>query len=324
MLPPIFKRFQNLVTGVRKATDNEWSSSCPSCGTVGHEGNEPSDRCRWLIVGHAGKPIGFCRKCGKIFWPDAKDLDADPLSEAEMESWRVAAIEKEQSRIRSAQRALDHLREVRVWEQYWEHMDEIGRNWWHERGLSDCFIDWWELGWKEDWSFRQEDGVDHVTPSASIPIFGKEGEILNVKHRFVYPPPNRSKYQYQFKGLGKTPLAFLTNHELTLDGHVILCEGEIKSMVVYQTLDDVKAKVVGTPGATPSKAMAAMLDEADRITYIIDPDAKPQAWRFIKLLGKDRVRVFVPPGDSKIDDAILASGLTKRELSSAIRNATPC
>jgi len=264
-------------------------------------------------------PLGHCFRCDTTFWPDKANGWIAP-SLAEMEKWRKRQEQVQLERKAKAESALVQLRSGHVWEQYHQLLDDQARAYWQKRGIAPSYQDWWQLGWRPRWSFQQPDGSWLHTPSATIPLFGPDWQPLNVKHRLIDPPPNRGKYLYELSGL-PAPL-FRCDPENDLAGPVLVVEGEIKAMVVYATLDDTKARVVGLPGVNPAPHIIEELAEAESLILVGDPGARLQVWKLTKQLGRKRCRVLIPP--VKCDDGILASGMSGNELRALLRNAVPC
>jgi len=311
-LPPVFTAYVGKVSYVQIESSTTFTSSCPACGGDVHPGGEFPDRCTWFLE---GKPLGFCRRCGGLFWPDANGYKPDPQ---ELEHWRKRQEQREQERKRSAERALAHLREERFYERYHDQMGEVGKRYWEQRGIPQTYQMWWQLGYDPDHRFFAR-GEPWHTPSATIPIMGKDWAPLNVKHRLIKVPPNGGKYRYELAGQGQG--LFRCNPDLDLSEHVIAVEGEIKAMVVMVTLDNANAKVVGLPGTNPSDDVITELAEADRVTLIMDPGARSEAWRLTGKLGRQRCRVLIP--SMKVDDGILLSKMGKREIETMITTAVP-
>ncbi len=315
-LPPEWRCLEGIVHYVQQVNPKEFSCSCPKCGGTVHDSGEWPDRCRLFVDDH---PTLFCRKCGHIAFPDQFGAEGyTPPSPEELEKWRRERERAELERKRSAERALEHLRQERVWLKYHEALDDYARKWWEGRGVSPKLQDWWKLGWRPDWIFTVE-GKDYLTDSATIPLFDLGWQPINVKHRLVAPPDTVGKYRYELTGQPQ-PM-FIANPENDLCEQVIVVEGEIKAMVVWATLADMNTRVVGLPGTHPSKDIIAKLAEAGRIVLVMDPDAKAQAWELVKTLGKERCRVLIP--NLKVDDAVLACGMGKRDLAYMLRNAIP-
>lgn len=314
-LPQVWSWLEGRLQYVQQVSHTEWSAECLECGGQPHESGEWPDRMRIFAD---EKPLIWCRRCGMIRFPDQAPGYTPPSPE-ELERWRREREQAELDRKRSAERALEHLRQDRVWLRYHEHLNDYGRKWWEGRGISPKLQDWWRLGWRPDWIIAVE-GKDYLTDSATIPLFDKGWQALNVKHRLVAPPPSIGKYRYELAGQPQP--AFIANPENDLTGDVIVVEGEIKAMVVWATLRDVDARVVGLPGTHPSGDVISRLSEAERVTLIMDPGAQRAAWAIVKQLGRKRCRVLIPP--VKVDDGILAADLTREDVLAMLRSAVPC
>jgi len=316
-LPPEWKCLEGVVSYVQRVSDTEFSSSCPSCGGEPHPTGEWPDRCRLFVDGN--HPRLWCRRCNLVAYPDQFGDDSwtrpDP---AQIQRWREEQRRREDARRRSAERALENLRDNRVWERYHEALGTVGRNYWLRRGIPEFWQDWWQLGWRDRWNIRTNDGW-HTTPSASIPLFDAAGDVLDIKHRLVNPAPGRGKYRYELGGQGNPP--FLVDREKEVAGDVIAVEGEIKAMVVAVTLDDPKAVILGMPGLTPGEKTLSALAEAEHITLVTDPGSRKQTWELVKQLGRERCSVLIPP--LKIDDGILQAGMNGRELRALLKTAIP-
>lgn len=263
--------------------------------------------------------MGWCRREGKIFWPDQAEGYTPPTQD-ELTRWRKEQEQREMERKRSAERALAHLRDDRIWQRYHDAMDAYARTYWAKRGIPPSYQDWWQLGWCEDFTFLHRGGVYHQ-PSATIPLFGQAWQPLNIKHRIVAPPDPGDKYRYELAGLGASPL-FLADPDKETGGHAIVVEGEIKAAVVAVTLDGPAEIVAGIPGITPDAAILAPLAKCERVTFVLDPGVTVgQVRRLCGAVAPVECRVLVTP--QKIDDAIIATGMDRLALRSLLRNAKP-
>ena len=312
-LPPIWACLEGKVQYVQRVSHKEFCCTCPSCGGQVHESGEWPDRCRLFVDDH---PTLFCRRCGLVSFPDK--LGAQPIKPQALVTWHKEQEQRELARKRSAERALEHLRSTKIWERYHEALGETGRAYWQHRGISPSAQDFWQLGWRERWSFTQADGSVYQTPSATIPLFGPNWVAKNVKHRLIQPPPNRGKYIYEL--YGQRHQLFLCQPDKPLKGKVIACEGEIKSMITQLHLGG-RELVVGLPGTNPGKEALKELADCERIVLVMDPGSEEQAHRLGVQLGRERCRILVTP--VKIDDGIVAANLTQRELQGLLRTAVP-
>jgi hypothetical protein len=310
-LPSLWTGLDGKVQFVQRVSNTEYSSSCPRCGGEPHPNGEWPDRCRIFVD---EKPLLWCRRCGYMTFPDQLE-GAPSLTPAELEQFRQKQQQRAESRLRSAARELELLRDRHLWQHYHELMDARARSWWRGRGVPDAFQAFWQLGWDADtsrWGCQ----------SATIPLFDTGWDCLNIKHRLT--DDSKGRYRYNVTGL-PGPL-FLCDPDAKPDNHVIAVEGEIKSMVVAVTLDEPGSCVVGIPGLASPKSISEYAQTADRVTLVLDPGADRRGadgWspmgRLVKDIGRDKTRVLVPP--MKIDDGILTAGLTKAEVRSLLDTA---
>ena len=252
----------------------------------------------------------------------------DPVLTARRAAERAKQIELElQEKIEQAQKALKELRKARSWLEYHSNLQgDYGwaRELWKERGIDDFFIDYWQLGYCEDYTLWRKDGPNWIdwwhSPTLSIPVWSEGWEISNVKHRLINAPDTGGKYIQEKRGIPAAP--FIANPDLR-HGPLLLVEGEIKSMVSFMTLNDPDWQAAGLPGVTPDPAIYEIFANYEPVYLCLDPDAyqgtKPTIKNAIDAIGKDRTRVMWLP--QKIDDAILAGALTKNGLYRLINSA---
>lgn len=316
-LPPEWACLQGRVRFVQQHSPKEWSCSCPECGGDVHPSGEWPDRCRLFADDH---PTLFCRRCGLVAYPDQYgDKSYTPPSLQEIERFRQERIAAEEARKRSAERALALLQDQHLWERYYEQAGAIGRTYWRNRGIPDCFQDLWQLGYIQDREFYV-DSAPYYTDTATIPIFAQGWTITNIKHRLIHPPrEGKDKYRYELSG--QVAPAFLCDPDADLTGHVIAIEGEIKAAVTFARLDDSNTTIMGLPGVTPPSGVVSQLSQAERVTLVTDPGSQAETWRLCKQIGLPRVRVLIPP--AKIDDMILAAHFDRRDVASLLRQAKP-
>src|SRR5678816_3484565 len=93
-LPTEFAKLTGKVNYIQRVSSYEWSSSCPNCGGVPHKHGEPPDRFRmWTNANGKNKVLGWCRRCGHVWFPDSKPIDKE-----EFERWRKEQLETERQR----------------------------------------------------------------------------------------------------------------------------------------------------------------------------------------------------------------------------------
>jgi hypothetical protein len=227
-----------------------------------------------------------------------------------LERWRKEQIQREEERKRSAERALQLLRDDKRWERYHAELEgnASAREYWERRGVPRFFCDWWSLGYCPDYTVTADHQAWH-TPVATIPLFGLDWTPRNIKLRLLNPPTPNDRYRYELHGAGQPMFICAPDKDLT--DHVYAVEGEVKAMVAYATLDDNSVRMVGLPGATPKVEELALLSDAERITLVMDPGAKEQGIRLARTLGVKRCKLLIPP--HKIDDMLLEIKADKRE-----------
>lgn len=313
-LPPVFARYVGKARYVRRVSDKEYSSSCPSCGGEPHDDGEWPDRCRWFVD---QKPLGWCRRCSATFWPD--DNRHEPPSREQIDAWRAAQIAREEARKRSAEIALKHLRDGSLWERYYAELEQSpqAQAYWEKRGIPGGWQSFWKLGWDAEHEVRTHEMTYHVT-TATIPVFAAGWQIQQIRHRVVNPPDGCPKYYPEV--FGQPSPVFLTDPDAELTGRVYAIEGEIKSMVVKARLDD-ETTVVGLPGTNPGAQITTALTKAEQIVVVLDPGAEKEAKRLTETLGVKRCKVLITP--QKIDDGIIQSKLSARQIKLLLDSARP-
>ena len=298
-LPLVWAHLQGELRYVQRVSATEYSAACPSCGGTIHSDGSWPDRLR--IFADA-RPLTWCRRCSTLRFPDQAEGGHNTASAEDIERWRREQIDREEARKRSAERALQHLRDDAVWQRYHLALDSQARAYWRGRGIPDDWQDYWSLGWHEHYAIRGRSGEMVNTPAATIPLFGRDGQVLNVKLRLIDPPDDAGKYRYLVAGQPHPP--FLANHELPLRGPVIVIEGELKAAVTYIRLGRQRMPVVGLPGATPGEHIIAALAEADPVVLVLDPGTGEQERRLAGQIGVERTRSLRLR--HKIDDLILS------------------
>lgn len=295
---------------IHQAGIHEWHAECPKCGDAGHAGHDKPDR---FFMRDDGSPRGFCRKCGYQDFADSdkKEFTITPEMRAE---WIRERMEREQANFAKAKRALELLRLEASWTKWHEAMTMEQREVWHAKGVPDWAIEYYQLGYcpaKEIWN----NGNEFVTPTMTIPVYGPGWELVNLRHRLLNPIDPNDKYRPDRAGI---PAAlYLTNPDDKPCGQIILVEGEIKSIVIYDRLGDYKTQVVGLPGKNPRDDLLEQLSCCDRIWIILDPDAKRQAFDIGKRLGAKRARVVNL--SVKPDDAFTMYGAEPQDFLEALR-----
>ena len=317
---------------------NEWTFLCQFHAekTVGGF-HVWKDRYHCFSCGEAGDIFDWRQKIHNQplieaikFYGGDNEMDREAVLKFASERAEQAAKELEQ-KIEQAKAALKDLREAQVWEKYHNTLLSApnARAIWRGRGIPDWWQEWWKLGYCESYSLWRRGETDWEewwkSPTISIPIWGHDWEIYNVKHRLLLPPESGDKYIQEKKHVPQYP--FIANNDLN-HGKLLLIEGEIKAMVTFVTCDDIELQIAGIPGAEPSAACLEVFDNYDPIYVCLDPDAyekkrdKSQVEKLINKLGEDRTRLIWIP--TKIDDAILARELDKSMIKRLMNSARKC
>lgn len=274
-----------------KKQGREYHSACPDCG--GH------DRMIWF---GDEKGNGFCRQCLKTFW--LTDLEKDPLELARRE--QKAREYAERQRKLDAQmlkkfqsRATDYL-------QGWhDAMDFAAREWWHQQGITDESIDYFELG-ARPYPLTNSNGEKLNLMAYTIPIRDPHNwEVVNMQYRIDNPPAGFGKYRQE---TGLPARNFYTRPHTFAD--ILIVEGAKKAIVLEQLLDGAM-QIVGLPGITPSERLIDEIRGYKRKFFLPDPDVThANIQRFASRLSNLRtVRLPVKP-----DDAVNRYGFTKGDL----------
>jgi hypothetical protein len=318
-LPLEFQELSGRVSYVRERTrGKEWSSSCPKCGGVPHQNGQFPDRFRMWTKSKIGKPFGWCRVCD-YKWTSERDYKPDP---ARIEAWRLERLEYEKQRKAEAETAIAHLTNTHKWDEYysWLASDYIAAQYWISAGVPDAF--WWnewKLGYDPSHTFWYDTGEgwkEHTTATFTIPVRDPSKRIINIKHGLINPLPDGTKYRMEYKT--NTEPVFISNLEDKEFSHLIMCEGEKKSAVVFLTIDSPDIQCIGLP-KSPSPDMLQAV-KTKHIIDILDPDVKPQdiERKREEYKGIDYRIIRLP---EKIDDMIINSGITKENMRDMLRQA---
>lgn len=309
-LPPELERRWGMLPFIRQHGNNEWSSACPKCGDSGHAGHDAPDRFRMFSGEHAR---GWCRRCGYQEFADSdkKNFVVTPEMRAQ---WLAERVAREQAELKKATHALELLKREAQWVKWHEDMTLAQRDIWHVKGVPDWAIDYYQLGYcphKSVWS----SGSEFDTPTMTIPVYAPGWDLVNIRHRLLNPIDPNDKYRPDRAGIPAQ--LYLTNPDEKPSGQVILVEGEIKSIVVYDRLGDYKTQVIGLPGKNPRDDLLAKLSDCDRVWIVLDPDAARQAFDIGRKLGNKRARIVTLP--CKPDDAFTMFGAEPQDFRAAMR-----
>jgi len=294
-------RFTHQVSAV------EWRSECPQCGSVGHDSRTGlPDR---FFMRTDGKPRGKCRSCGYFAFADA--VMGRKWTPEEHAEWVKRQQDYDKMVSEKLSKAITWLKERKAWLKYHENLTEEGREWWHKKGVKDHSISSHFLGWEQ--SRRIYTGKDsyYMSPTATVPVFDWNYEIVNVRHRVVKPQNSDDKYRPE-RALLPSSL-FPTDPNAGDDTPVILVEGEIKAIVIAQYIDEPGVHVVGVPGKRNlNETILAPLEKSSSIVIGFDPDAYEHADLAAELLGRERCKIASFP--DKPDDLFVDSGMTTADF----------
>lgn len=309
-LPAEFSRFAPRVAYVVQRSATEYSSSCPNCGGTKHADGEYPDRCRWFTD---GKPRGWCRNCGGLFWPDERG--AWKITPEEQEKWRQQREAAELRRKAEAERALQLLRQEKTWLQYVDLMTEQARQWWENRGVPRDWQDYLQVGYLPSKVYLA-DGEERIAPAYTIPYFHTSAsgpQFATLQYR-LDTTDTTDRYRFE-RGLHAS--YYETEPDVPLGERIVICEGAIKAIV---------SRVYGLRGysvlAVPSKAtwggIVEAVAEAEQVFVLLDPDGQAQAHKLARAIGPQArvVRLF-----DKVDDLILQHGMSASDLAAYLRQA---
>ncbi len=309
-LPPEFQSIAHLVHNVHKKSNNEFCSSCPECGG--------RDRFVMFRIGRGGFPFSFCRKC-PYHYTGKHNLP----SKEEFLEWKRNQVEVENARIEAAQRTLEILQSDRVWEQFHTNNNEYSREIFRGWGIQESWVEYLQLGLIPDYTVKSGEEYYH-SPGITIPVWYVGDIVQNVKIRVTNPRHDRDRYRNLYP-MGQSFL-FIPRHEEPLKGTGILVEGERKAIVLEQTLDDPKLRVVGLQTKTPAPELFKSLKDFDKVYVWLDPDAfnkengRESAVEYVtRMTGKERV--LVVDCSKKLDDAIVEDGMNPRRYLRMARKA---
>ena len=304
-LPPEWACLEGKVDFVQRVSATELSASCPQCGSEGHNGRDWPDRLRIF-----GSERVWCRRCGYFAFRDQLDGGGGNHSPEEIERFRQERIAEQEQRKRSAERALEHLRNDALWLKYHQLTDSAGKKHWCLRGIPEEWQQHWLLGYVDYDLFWN--GTTYYSPAESIPIFDHQWAALNIKMRLDRPPDGAGRYRYVYPNLPQH--LYLT--EPGRMGEVVVAEGEVKAMNVHLVSG---VHTVGLPGKQPGEDIVAQLREYDKITLLADPDAKRAMVKLANKVGVKKCHFLLCP--EKIDDAIIKYKWQKKDVLRVLKGA---
>lgn len=326
------------MTDLRKVSGShggEWSGACPFCGgkdrfsAQPYNAEEPRWLCRHCTDGKWQDVIEFVQRrdnstfteaCNDLFGGNIK-IAIDPKEYEQLKQRQAENIQRQAEETKVVQAAArESLHESQVWLAYHENLEKFGtRELWHERGISDEFIDIYRLGYCPSFPFG-----DTRYPSLTIPTW-RADRVVGLDHRAL--ADIKGKYRPERAGLGKA-LFFGDPSVLALSGKVLLLEGQIKTAVTFAHVWGAMPasghplylwEIVGISGTSFKGDWIAEFKECDEIAICLDPDASDKAEKIAEALGRERCRLVELP--AKIDDLIIMGALDMDGLANYLRTA---
>lgn len=330
---------------LRKVSAHEWASPCPRCG--GRDRFRVNDQkkgffCRHCIGepgsgGKWGDAVDYLRFAYNISFREAlQRLHLDRRATTE----EIEQMQAERRRAEEEQRKQEREEQARVQLQlnqnpeWWAYHHNLFRypeavQMWHDRGLSDAWINYYGLGYCPQRQWYVRDDKSFESASLTIPYlnpqFCKEGDheefkgwrITALQHRLLIENPPGGKYRPHLAGAGKQ-LFFTDVFQRNVMGDLLIVEGEVKAMVTWASLwidGELIAPnltVVGVPGHGWREEWLEQFRKAERSFVCLDPDADAQkaAKRLLPMLNKPK-NILLP---DKIDDLINAGVLNGWKL----------
>jgi DNA primase len=323
-------------TALRRAGNTgggEWAGPCPFCGG--------EDRFR-VQPDHPRGGRWFCRGCGYDRWHDAIDyiMRREHVDFRDACAWlgarAPAGAAPQRDRSKEGTRELPATPEAATLAgngmiaahcaaALWRPAGRDGRDYLHQRGLSDETLKRWGLGWSAGTRFEDR----WVAPGVVIPTV-VDGAVWSLKIRLVAGHPVRCVqcglrqapagpcpscgHVNKYRGVaGNTPGLFGAG---TLRGRdvAVLCEGEFDAMLLHQQAGDLAGVITLGSAAYPLlvERWAGVLLPLKRLYAIYDRDAAGQ--RRSRAVGRlsQRVRTLRPPqaksGDKDLTDYHLSGG----------------
>lgn len=262
-------------------------------------------------VSKIGKPLGWCRRCNYTWFPDK---DRQPTAE-EKEAWRLEQIRIETERKEAAERALELLNNERIWEYFYSQNNDWSYKLLEERGFSRSWIKYLQFGLNPDftvWSRSGEEWEQYHSPALTIPIWSVGGSVNEVKLRVLNPKSSSDRYRAWYKT--RATSLYFPIHDMEIENRAIVIEGEFKSALVAQTINNLNYTVVGIQSKRPDPSVFKSLSHCEVVYLGLDPDAfekdkngESAVEYCTRELGRNRVRIIEFP--CKPDDGIVQNGL---------------
>lgn len=290
-----------------KRSGNGWKALCPA-----HDDRRASlsvaegDDREVLLFCHAG-----CTFSEIIAALGMREQDAFGDNKLQDIERRIKRLERKQVEHDERLRKLEQLRTSNIHLRYHRNLTTATRELWYQQGVYDDAIDQFLLGYVAECPAWRE------SASRTIPVFGYDNELVNIRHRLLCPGKS-GKYRPQMSGLGTS----LFNAPVLNDSHerILLLEGEVKTVVLSQS----GFAAVGIMGQNTWKPEWFDYFDVEQVVICLDPGAQESAQRLGKLFathGFEDVRIADFP--LKPDDLIVHGGAGAKEIDAIIRLARP-
>ena len=311
-LPSIFSEYATQVDFVYRRGDAEYSSSCPNCGTRGHDFSKKSDepdRCRWFID---GRPRGWCRNCREKFWP-GKSFGIK-VSKQQIHDWKKGLEIQEEAKIAKHLKALQKINNAHPWVQWHEQMTSTQATYWRTAGIPKEWQHFWTLGYRDNYLLH-----GNTLPAYTIPNYapwqnGKEKGVLNIQYRLVNPPPDVGKYRYE-KGLQHN--LYYTRPDWDRgDRPVVILEGAKKAMVLRVNIPDENLDFIAVPSKHVADKLLAEIKKTytNDIYWALDPDAFDEADKYAQECPGSRVVKFPDKADDMLTELMIDPQLIVNQI----------
>lgn len=294
--------------------------NCPMCGKEAKRGQTHFS----FHYDHTGDVAGgYCFVCGGkmsirqiaeyygLNGDQGDRLDNDELrllrieAEQRRQAAKQAELEQRLSALEQMHRCQDHLR-------YHNQLDEAGREYWHSQGIYDRAIDNFVLGYCDQCPTYRE------SASYTIPVFGYDGELINIRHRLV--EENGGKYRPHLAGLGQQ--LFGADVLKGKPERALVLEGE-KKVICYRQNGFSAVGIMGKC-ARWQRAWFEWFKGVPEIVIALDPDAEGRAWRLGEAFAKAGFGgVKIANFPTKPDDAIVLHGARLEDIEAILHTARP-
>lgn len=339
-LPPEFAGLVGRVNYVQKKNENEYSSSCPQCGGTEHEDGSFPDRFVLWRSSRRGEPFAMCLRghCNFKWSPSKQDAQWTAEERAEFQAKRV---ELETAHAEATEHRLAELAETiksqGIADRYCRdgQMKSEVQEYWERRGLSVEWQVYLKLGVLEDYTVKGRLS-QYKDTAYTIPIFGESGRMENIKLRMANPRSDDERFRNLYKSGCQHLYTPVHSGQERMNKCVVL-EGEVKAAVGHawgRLPKDIR--VHGVQSKQPESRVLRKLDDYEVVYLAFDPDAyrrseyvdtktgevlegKIAIMEVARLIGFERVRLVLPPGNTKFDDAMLKGYNFNNAINMAIK-----